>query len=591
MFQAGDTIGSYVLVKRIGDGAFGDVWLAEKTGLVKTRFALKLPKGSDIDAEIFGEEAEVWAQVSGHTNVVPIIEADTHAVRRNGIDISHEQIVIVSEYLPDGSLQTLLNENSGRALTPERAAEITLGILSGLNYLHTRKPAIIHRDLKPDNVLMQGETPRLTDFGISRTLKTASYLQTERIAGTLPYMAPEAFDGHFSPRTDVWAAGVILYQLLSGTLPFPQREMPSLIAAIINDDPPPLPDSVPMQLQYIVQRALEKTRERRYSSADEIRKNLLDALHGREIAAPTLPSPVQPARKTPENEPANFVHSKPFEFSEPAENKTPLFKQVVAVVLALLVLGGGLVFWMAWRSAQASNTTASIVSETPVGNPTDIIPTPSPISSPKEVANGTLVAEGTTRAETQTEPLLFRTSGNLSFWNRETQPQTRPGPAKPISGGFISKWFVKRGQIEPCKSGRDVASYTQYTVSFNGDGGSVDGLVGMPGPFVVDSIDVGAGKDVRDGQRVATLGYIKHILVTAKVSPESTSGIDLGSKAVFSEPESQKAFNGVVSYVNKQTGEAGIKFTDEEIFDEKRCLSLKPNVKGKVTFAASDRQK
>src|SRR4029078_3398710 len=103
MFHPGNPVGSYVWAKRIGEGAFGDVWLAEKTGLVKTKFALKLPKGNDIDTEIFGKEAEVWAQVSGHTNVVPIIEADTHAVRRNGTDISQEQIVIVSEYLADGS--------------------------------------------------------------------------------------------------------------------------------------------------------------------------------------------------------------------------------------------------------------------------------------------------------------------------------------------------------------------------------------------------------------------------------------------------------------------------------------------------------
>jgi len=589
MFQAGDTIGSYVLVKRIGEGAFGDVWLAEKTGLVKTKFALKLPKGNDIDTQVFGEEAEVWAQVSGHTNVVPIIEADTHQVKRNGIDISHEQIVIVSEYLPDGSLQTLLNENGGKAQTAERAAEIVLGILSGLNYLHTRNPAIIHRDLKPDNVLLQGETPRLTDFGISRALKTASYLQTQRIAGTLPYMAPEAFDGHFSPRTDIWAAGVVLYQLLSGTLPFPQREMPSLIAAILNDEPPPLPDSVQRQFHYVVTRALERSPERRYTTADEMRRSLLDALHGREVASPTLPSPIPPELRKPVNAPAHFVQLSPLEMQEPSR-RTVLFKWIAAMVAALLIAGIGFVFWIGRPLAQANDTAATGQPAATV-KPTDSV-TPAPsasVAGSQDTANGHLVAEGITKPDIQTEPLMFRNNGNLSVWNRETQP--RPGPAKPISQGFISKWFVKRGQIEPCKSGRDIASYTQYTVYLTGEGGSVNGLVGMPGPFEVDSIDVDAGNDVMDGKRVATLSYIKHILVTANVSPENAAAIPVNSGAVFSEPNLNKSFNGVVYYVNKQNGEVGIRLNDEEIFDEKRCLYVKPNTNGEVTFDLNSTQK
>jgi serine/threonine-protein kinase len=586
MFQAGDTIGSYVLVKRIGDGAFGDVWLAEKTGLVKTKFALKLPKGNDIDTQVFGEEAEVWAQVSGHTNVVPIIEADTHPVKRNGIDISQEQIVIVSEYLPDGSLQTLLRENGGKASTPERAAEITLGILSGLNYLHTRQPAIIHRDLKPDNVLLQGETPRLTDFGISRALKTASYLQTQRIAGTLPYMAPEAFDGHFSPRTDVWAAGVILYQLLSGELPFPQREMPSLIAAIVNDDPLPLPDAVPKQLQYVVQRALKKTPGRRYASADEMRRDLRDALQGKEIAAPTMPSPVQPARKTPENEPAHFVQLKPFEFSEPSQNRTPPFMQIAAVLLVLLVLGGGLVYWIRRPSAQASNPTATTVSGTPAISPTDITTTPSQLPDSQAAANGPLVAEGITKAETQTEPIRFGSNGNLSVWNRETQPQ--PDPFHHTSGGIISKWLVRPGQLEPCK-GRDIATYTRYLPYIASDrgtiGGRVDGILSMVGPFLVDRIDVIEGTEVKNGEQIGTLSYIKDIIVTANVRPEEAARIPVGVGAVFAESHSQKSFNGVV--VKTQTSEVDVKLAYEEIFDAKRCLYVKPDTKGEVTFLSS----
>ena len=83
-FRQGDTIGPYRLVDQIGRGGFGEVWLAEKTGLVTVRFALKLPKDDDIDSRIFRQEASIWVQASGHTNIVPIVEADVHEVRRNG---------------------------------------------------------------------------------------------------------------------------------------------------------------------------------------------------------------------------------------------------------------------------------------------------------------------------------------------------------------------------------------------------------------------------------------------------------------------------------------------------------------------------
>jgi eukaryotic-like serine/threonine-protein kinase len=89
-------LGPYTLVTRIGLGGFGVVWLAEKrTAIATTQFALKLPRGEDIDLEAFKQEAAIWLQASGHPNVLPMIDAD----------IYHDQVVIVSEYVPDGSLE------------------------------------------------------------------------------------------------------------------------------------------------------------------------------------------------------------------------------------------------------------------------------------------------------------------------------------------------------------------------------------------------------------------------------------------------------------------------------------------------------
>src|SRR5207248_7788636 len=131
-------------------------------------------------------------------------------------DVYDEQVVIVSEYVPGGSLTKWLKQYGGKAPSIEAACEMIEGVLAGLSHLHEQR--IIHRDLKPDNILLQRETPRLADFGIARLLQT---VQSGVIAGTPAYMAPEVFDGQRTAQTDIWAAGAIFYQLLSGHLAFP----------------------------------------------------------------------------------------------------------------------------------------------------------------------------------------------------------------------------------------------------------------------------------------------------------------------------------------------------------------------------------
>src|SRR5947209_419645 len=264
MSQPETRIGPYILVSKIGEGQFGVVWLAERrTQITTTRFAIKLPKATDVNIAEIKQEAEVWMQASGHPNVLPIIEAE----------ISGEQVVIVSEYAPDGSLSVWLSKHEGRAPSIEAAVEMMMSILAGLEHLHERK--IIHRDIKPDNILLQRETPRLADFGIARLLKSVN--TTAGRAGTPIYMAPEAFDGHRTVQTDIWAVGAILYQLLSGEPPFLRPDMASLIKAIITIDPPPLPLSIPESLRRIIARSLEKNPASRFQSAAEMRLALRDA--------------------------------------------------------------------------------------------------------------------------------------------------------------------------------------------------------------------------------------------------------------------------------------------------------------------------
>lgn len=258
-------LGPYTLIKKLGQGGFGEVWLAEKkTKFVTKTFAVKLPLKEQVDADAVRHEATLWEQASGHANVLPIIDADEF----------DGQIAIVSEYAPDGSLADLLKKQ-GR-LSVEKAVEMIDGILAGLEFLHSRK--IIHRDLKPDNVLLQGETPRLADFGISRVLRTTMTSSSVNLAGTPYYMAPECFDKKRNEQTDVWAVGVMLYEILAGNRPFEDDNLINLVSSIATKEPETLPANVPTWLDDVTRKALAKAPENRYKTAAEMR------LHIRQLA-------------------------------------------------------------------------------------------------------------------------------------------------------------------------------------------------------------------------------------------------------------------------------------------------------------------
>ncbi len=338
MFNEGQEIGLYTLIHKLGEGGFGEVWLAEnRRNSPSEKVAIKLPRKDQIDLLAVKEEIFNWILSGKHKNILPIIECETFG----------NQIAIVSEFAPDGSLQDLINNRKG-ALSIADSVEITIGILDGLAHLHNRK--IIHRDLKPDNVLFQGKTPRLTDFGISRAMTIGSQSQT--ISGTLSYMAPEAFDGKRNEQTDIWSVGVILYQLLTGNLPFPQKEIIQLVGALAREEPAPLPESVPPVLQYIIKTSLGKTTTERYKSANEMREELNNfrATHSSLFALPTTESYI------PIDEEETISSQKPFSPQDrqkpldttkrivgptPLNNESnPLYYAVATIVLIFLTLFG-----------------------------------------------------------------------------------------------------------------------------------------------------------------------------------------------------------------------------------------------------------
>ncbi len=261
MPHIGEQIGPYTLVRQLGRGAFGLVWLAERrSAFATTQVAIKLALDDEPDLAAIAKESQLWSKLGNHPNILPIIEADKY----------NDQLVIVSEYAPDGSLDTWLKKNNGIAPSMESAIAMTMGILSGLEHLHSKK--VVHRDLKPANILLHGETPRLADFGLARVLKSS--MQSVGIAGTPAYMAPEVFSGERTVESDLWSAGVILYQMISGRLPFPHTDIMALIGAIGHRNPDSLPGYVPTELAQIIIKALQKDVTSRFSSAAEMRAAL-----------------------------------------------------------------------------------------------------------------------------------------------------------------------------------------------------------------------------------------------------------------------------------------------------------------------------
>ncbi|HEY7545724.1 MAG TPA: bifunctional serine/threonine-protein kinase/formylglycine-generating enzyme family protein, partial [Blastocatellia bacterium] len=336
MFHPNDKVGPYILIRFLGRGGFGEVWSGEKrTRYATTQFALKFPDMSKVDFDAIRKEASMWVKASGHPNVLPIIEADEY----------DGHIVIVSELAPDGSLSDWLKRHGGKAHSIDAAVRMIDGILAGLEHLHS-KP-ITHRDLKPDNILLQGDTPRLADFGLARVLKTVH--TTQNTAGTPLYMSPEAWRNIRTEQMDLWAAAVIFYQLLSGSFPFDGDNQHSLMYAILNEEAKPLPDAIPKPLRDFTATALKKNLNERYPTAYAMRQAIHKAI---QPPAPT-PDPISIPQPQPNPQPVP-PSPQPNPQPQPAPNPYPPLvpeaqpssarrrnRAVAGIVVILLVVGAG----------------------------------------------------------------------------------------------------------------------------------------------------------------------------------------------------------------------------------------------------------
>lgn len=263
----GKQIGKYQIQELLGKGGMGRIYKAAQPTLERA-VAIKLiqlDQATDSKmAERFRREAKVVAALR-HPGVIQVYD----------FDIEDDLLYMVMEYVPGESLgQRLAGIHAqGRKLPLEEAVRLFHMITQATAYAH--KQGVIHCDLKPGNVLLTTEgQPVLTDFGIAKFISGERLTATGDIIGTPHYMAPEqATGGEIGPHTDVYALGVMLYELTTGVLPFSGDTSMSIVFKHVTEPPPP-PQSInpalPEVIAQIIQRAMAKPAAERYPSAQEL---------------------------------------------------------------------------------------------------------------------------------------------------------------------------------------------------------------------------------------------------------------------------------------------------------------------------------
>lgn len=264
------TLGRYEIIKQLGKGAMGVVYLGQdprinRTTAIKTvRFSDDFePEEAKKMSETFFREAESAGTLS-HPNIVTIYDAGEEK----------DMAYIAMEYLEGQDLEDFTKK--GQLLPMRKVIDYVADIAEGLDYAHQK--GIIHRDIKPANImLLKTGVIKITDFGIAR-ISATSQTMTGVIKGTPHYMSPEQFSGKkVDGRSDIFSLGTLMYRMLTGKLPFQGDNPASLMHSILNEphpDPRTINPKIIKPLVLILNKALEKDREKRYRRAGMMAANL-----------------------------------------------------------------------------------------------------------------------------------------------------------------------------------------------------------------------------------------------------------------------------------------------------------------------------
>lgn len=268
--QIGQRLGEYRIEGLLGVGGMGAVYSARDAALRRV-VAIKVVDRPDAAARrALLQEARIAASLS-HPSICTVHE----------VGVVGDQPFIVMERVAGAPLSTVIPAGIGLPL--ETALHYVIQIVDAVAHAHAH--GVVHRDLKSANVMIGSDgSVKILDFGLAilQTEPTDSEIDTTRSetpsgAGTVPYMAPEILcGGRAGPRSDVWALGVLLYEMVSGTRPFQGATKYELAAAILGRPPAPLPQDVPADVRRIVSRCLEKAADERFASARQLATALDD---------------------------------------------------------------------------------------------------------------------------------------------------------------------------------------------------------------------------------------------------------------------------------------------------------------------------
>jgi serine/threonine protein kinase/Tol biopolymer transport system component len=339
-FPIGTNIGRYRIVALAGSGAMGDVYRAHDRALDRDVALKVLPSDLVHDRDRvrrFAQEARAASALS-HPHIVTIYEVG-HA--RPSLNVQpivggraarrHEVHYIAMEYIDGQTLREAVEEG----LPQRRRVEVMTQVADGLIKAHGA--GIIHRDLKPDNILIAREGyAKIVDFGLAKLVDseggnvpiaadapTVALTQKGEILGTPAYMSPEQVTGGtIDQRSDVFAFGSILYELLAGHQPFDGASFVDTLHTIIHDPHAPLPETVPLELRHVVERCLRKNPADRYTTIAEVARDLRQWLHGGQ-SNPSGPLPILADGTAGQT---RLRHDRPL---------------IVAVAAALLIAAGG----------------------------------------------------------------------------------------------------------------------------------------------------------------------------------------------------------------------------------------------------------
>ncbi len=288
----GSELGHYRIAEKVGAGGMGEVYRAHDQHLSRDVAIKVLPPGALSDESArkhFHKEALILSQLN-HPNVATIHDFDT----QRGVDF------LVMEYIPG---ITLSEKVAGRPLPEKDVLRLGLQLADGLAAAHDQ--GVVHRDLKPGNLRVTADGRlKILDFGLAKlrlpvteSAATESLSETQAMAGTLPYMAPEQLlGGEIDARTDIHAAGCVLYEMATGQRPFAEVERSQIIDAILHRrprSPNALNPRLSPELVRIIAKCLEKEPENRYGSAKELAIDLRRLQTGVSSAARLAASPAQ----------------------------------------------------------------------------------------------------------------------------------------------------------------------------------------------------------------------------------------------------------------------------------------------------------